>query len=139
VLVVSHDRYFLNQVVDRLIVVADGRARVIDGDYATYQYIAKQEAEALLKTTSGGTGARASSSGEKPRRKRKFPYRKPADLECEISQVEAELAAAEAALADPETWKDAGSAKAAQSRYDTLKEHLPRLYEHWEEAVELNS
>src|SRR3954469_13008516 len=45
VLVVSHDRYFLNQVADRLIVVADGRARVIEGDYETYRRLAQQEAE----------------------------------------------------------------------------------------------
>ena len=45
VLVVSHDRYFLNQVADRLIVVSGGRARVIEGDYETYQRFAQQEAE----------------------------------------------------------------------------------------------
>src|SRR4029077_20731937 len=46
VLVVTHDRYFLNQVADRLIVVAGGRARVIEGDYETYQRLTQQEAEA---------------------------------------------------------------------------------------------
>jgi ATP-binding cassette subfamily F protein 3 len=140
VLVVSHDRYFLNQVADRLIVVADGRARVIDGDYATYQYIAKQEAEATLKPASTSSdGPRPAAGSDRSRRKRKFPYRKPADLEREIAQLEADLAHAEAALADPETWRDGDSARAAQSRYDTLKEALPRLYEHWEEALELNA
>src|SRR3954464_10724693 len=45
VLVVSHDRYFLNQVADRPIVVASGRAQVIEGDYETYQRLAQQQAE----------------------------------------------------------------------------------------------
>ncbi len=49
VMVVSHDRYFLNQVADRIIVVADGRARVIEGDYETYQHLAAQEAEAAAR------------------------------------------------------------------------------------------
>ena len=46
VLVVSHDRYFLNQVADRLIVLGDGRARVIEGDYETYQHLVQKEKEA---------------------------------------------------------------------------------------------
>ena len=144
VLVVSHDRYFLNQVADRLIVVADGRARVIDGDYATYQYIARQEAETKLAAAAvaaarAADGPRPTGGSDKTRRKRKFPYRKAAELEREIGQLEAELAAAEAALADPATWKDAASAKAAHVQYDTIKSRLPMLYEHWEEALDLNN
>ena len=45
VLVVSHDRYFLNQVVDRLVTMADGHARVIEGDYDTYQHMIQREKE----------------------------------------------------------------------------------------------
>ena len=41
VLVVSHDRYFLNQVADRLVVIAGGQARVIEGDYETYQHLSE--------------------------------------------------------------------------------------------------
>ena len=51
VLVVSHDRYFLNQVADRLIQVADGQARVIEGDYETFQYLAQKEKERAEKAT----------------------------------------------------------------------------------------
>ena len=43
VLVVSHDRYFLNKVADRLVVLADGQARVIQGDYETYQHLLKEK------------------------------------------------------------------------------------------------
>ena len=45
VLVVSHDRYFLNQVADRLIQVSGGRARVIEGDYDTFQHLVQKEKE----------------------------------------------------------------------------------------------
>ncbi len=44
VLVVSHDRYFLNQVADRIIAVKDGRARLIEGDYEEYKLIEAKEA-----------------------------------------------------------------------------------------------
>ena len=45
VLVVSHDRYFLNRVADRLVVIAGGQARVIEGDYETYQHLVQKEKE----------------------------------------------------------------------------------------------
>ncbi len=145
VLVVSHDRYFLNQVADRLIEVADGRARVIEGDYSTYRHLKDQEAQARLKAQQS-TAARASaaanntpSTNDKPKRKRKFPYRKPADIERDLAQVEIDLAAAQVALSDASTYRDPDTARTAQQRYDDLVWRHGQLYEHWEEALELNT
>ena len=110
VLVVSHDRYFLNQVADRLIVVAGGRARVIEGDYETYQRLAQQEAEAAQARAAAPQAAaaapRTTPSRKSEKRKRKFPYRKSADLEREIAEVEAEVAELEDLLGQPATWRD---------------------------------
>ena len=39
VLFISHDRYFVNQVADHLLVVEPGRWRVIDGNYETYEML----------------------------------------------------------------------------------------------------
>jgi ATP-binding cassette subfamily F protein 3 len=142
VLVVSHDRYFLNQVADRLIVVADGRAKVIEGDYETFERLARQEAEAAAAKAQAAAAASKPAVAEPApavKRRRKFPYRKPADLEREIAAAEAELADIERDLALPETWRDADRARLAQRRYDELRDALARLYEHWDEAVELNS
>jgi ATP-binding cassette subfamily F protein 3 len=36
VVVVSHDRYFLDRVVDRIVAVDDGAARVFEGGYSAY-------------------------------------------------------------------------------------------------------
>lgn len=140
VLVVSHDRYFLNQVADRLVVVSDGRAVVVEGDYETYQRMMKARAEkAEAKSSASSDDGKPSKSAPAPeKRRRKFPYRKTEDLEREISETEAELAAAEAALAEPGTWKDAGLALSTQARYDELKARTEQLYEHYEEAFELN-
>src|SRR5918997_2963913 len=79
VLVVSHDRYFLNQVADRLIVVSDGKARVIEGDYETYQRLSQQEAEtAPTRGPAKVENQAAKAADGSERRKRKFPYRKSA-------------------------------------------------------------
>ena len=37
VIAVSHDRYFLNRLVNRLIVLGDGKWQLVDGNYDTYQ------------------------------------------------------------------------------------------------------
>ncbi len=144
VLVVSHDRYFLNAVADRLVVVADGRARTIEGDYETYQRLAQQEAATAAARANGSGSASASARpandpARPEKKKRKFPYRKTADLEREIGAIETEIAALEDALGQPETWKDAERARTTQARYDELKEKIATLYAHWEEAVEFNS
>src|SRR4051812_38382543 len=143
VLVVSHDRYFLNQVADRLIVVAGGRARVIEGDYETYQRLSQQEAQVAQARAAAAAPVATATNEDDPRksdrRKRKFPYRKSADLEREIAEVEAQVAALEDLLGQPATWRDPVKAVSTQDRHTVLKETLARLYEHWEEAVEFNS
>jgi ATP-binding cassette subfamily F protein 3 len=141
VLVVSHDRYFLNQVADMLIVVADGRARVIEGDYETYERLRQQEAERDAKSSAAGPKPSASGTpaAASEKRRRKFPYRKPADLEREIADLEAELAQLEETLGMPATWRDPVKARDAQLRYEDVKAALVKLYAHWEEASELNS
>ncbi len=141
VLVVTHDRYFLNQVADRIVVVADGRARVIEGDYETYQRITAHEAEskaaAVKRATPPGVEAQTDAARD-DRRKRKFPYRKPEEIEREIGRTEAEIAELADRLGMPATWRDPIGARTKQIRHDDLTTALARLYEHWEEALELN-
>jgi ATP-binding cassette, subfamily F, member 3 len=144
VIVVSHDRYFLNQVADRIVVVANGRARVIEGDYESYQHLAAQEAEAAARKSAAQAAVAESkdppkSDGKSEKKKRRFPYRKTPDIEREIAEVEAEVAQLEDILGQPATWKEPLKAIATQDKHTALKEKLAKLYEHWEEAVELNS
>ena len=96
VLVVSHDRYFLNQVADRLIVIADGQARVIEGDYETYQHLVQKEKERADKARPNARAVRrptrergrSSTAPAAEKTKRKFPYRKAVDIEREIGELE---------------------------------------------------
>jgi ATP-binding cassette subfamily F protein 3 len=148
VLVVSHDRYFLNAVAERILYIAGGRAVVIEGNYDAYKRWAEEQAERNPRATLPArhdAAPRAASSAQDakappaPKRKRRFPYRKTVDLEREIAQVETELAECEHTLAVPETWKDADRARSTQTRYDSLQQRLAQLYEHWEEALEFNT
>jgi ATP-binding cassette, subfamily F, member 3 len=148
VLFVSHDRYFLNQVADRLLVVEPGRFRVIDGNYDTYQHLVRQglvqgDGQALAAPPS-----RSQSRGGKPtaadgdgtvRRKRKFPYRKLADIEADIHQREDRIESLHAALADPDVLRDGRRVKQTTAELEQTKQELATLYAHWEEAAEMNN
>jgi ATP-binding cassette subfamily F protein 3 len=138
VIIVSHDRYFLNQVVDRLIVLGGERPRVVLGNYDRYAEIEAQEAAAVAAPAA--SAAPESRSQPKPRttRKRKFPYRKAHAIEQDIAEIERDLAHAEAALADPEIYRNGEQVRTLRTKYEQLKARLADMYEHWEEAVELN-
>ena len=71
-------------------------------------------------------------------RRRNSPYRKGADLEREIGQLEIELAVVEDLLGQPATYRDALKAVTPQDRHRELKTRLESLYPHWEHAVESN-
>jgi ATP-binding cassette, subfamily F, member 3 len=148
VMFVSHDRYFLNQVADRLLVVEPGRFRVIDGNYDTYQHLVRQglvqgDGQTLAAPPSrsqsrGGKSAAADSDGS-VRRKRKFPYRKLADIEADIHQREDRIESLHAALADPDVLRDGRRVKQTTADLEQTKQELATLYAHWEEAAEMNN
>ena len=54
VLVVSHDRYFLDQVVDRIVAFEDGELRSYPGGYTDYIEGARKEVGALQRATTPG-------------------------------------------------------------------------------------
>jgi ATP-binding cassette subfamily F protein 3 len=144
VIVVSHDRYFLNQVAELLIVFDGGRAQVVHGNYDTYERLRSQQLEA------GGASADQRGDAERPtpprpetqskpgKRKRTFPYRKVEDLEADIAAHEAKVAELESALASTDLYRDAARVRDAMTAFEDTKAALQRLYAHWEEAVELN-
>jgi ATP-binding cassette, subfamily F, member 3 len=102
--------------------------------------LAQQETEAATSQKANDRAPGSVTDVAKPeKRKRKFPYRKPAELEREIAEREAELAGLEDTLGMPATWRDPIRARAAQQRHEDLTEEVARLYEHWEEANELNA
>ncbi|WP_254507564.1 ABC-F family ATP-binding cassette domain-containing protein [Anatilimnocola floriformis] len=145
VIFVSHDRYFLNQVATKLLIVQPDRFRVIEGNYDTYQHLVKQgfaldarAGVAAEKKKEESAGAVAQRTEKEGRRKRKFPYRKPGEIETEIHQREARQQELLGLYSDPDILRDGGRVKQIQSELSELEEKLPKLYEHWEEALEMN-
>jgi ATP-binding cassette subfamily F protein 3 len=140
-IVVSHDRYFLNRVVDLLLVLeGDGTARVIHGNYDTYELM-QLSASPKPRGESANPGVRRLTPGlgaEVRKRKRRFPYRKVEDLERDIASGEMRLSELERLLASAELYRDGEKVKETMRSFEEVKKGLQILYDHWEEAVELN-
>lgn len=143
VLFVSHDRYFVNQVADHVLAIEPERVRVVEGNYDAYLAVAGR---APAGPSHEGDGekprgrdrpAPATASETAPRRKRRFPYRKLADLEAEIFQRETRLEELHAMLADPEVYRSGERMRETRAEIARQKQSLAQLYEHWEEAAEL--
>jgi ATP-binding cassette subfamily F protein 3 len=145
VLMVSHDRYFLNQVADHLLVFEADRVRVVEGNYETYQMLlgrksaeTQDKADGKGRSKSGKAVKKPDASLKKPGKKRRFPYRKIADLEDEIFIRETLMQELQEELARPETLRNGERVKSIMAKIAEEQETLKRLYEHWEEAGELN-
>jgi ATP-binding cassette subfamily F protein 3 len=138
----------LNRVADHLLVVEPAGFRVIEGNYETYLHLVKEglagpatstepaKAGNKVEHKKDASDRKISSKPSKP--KRRFPYRKVEDLEAEIFQRESRVEALHTALADPEVLRSGPRVREIQAEITQQQETLKTLYEHWEEATELN-
>jgi ATP-binding cassette subfamily F protein 3 len=152
VLFVSHDRYFVNQVADHLLVVEPGRVRVIEGNYETFQMLegrktagedddrseGRKNASQDAKKQKFGGKDEENSAEKKSGRKRRFAYRKAEEIEKEIQAREAAIEYFHQQLLLPENLRSGDRARTLKTQIAEEQEALKALYEHWEEALELN-
>lgn len=145
VLFVSHDRYFLNQVATRVLVVERDRFRVIEGNYDTYKTLTRGGLTGgeMRREDQTADKKKTPKAIEKPKdstakRKRKFPYRKVADIEADIVDAESLIASIHTQLTDPSVLRDGDQVKSLTADLEEAEEKLAELYEHWEEASEMN-
>jgi len=148
VLFVSHDRHFIDRVADHLIVMESGGVRIVAGNYRTYRQLAAPRASLPDESASPeGVAARAGAKGrreaagrtdEPAKRKRRFPYRKVADIEEEIFGREAAIEELHQRLAAGATHRDGDLVRRIKAEIAAERAALETLYAHWEEATELN-
>jgi ATP-binding cassette subfamily F protein 3 len=114
---------------------AKGRAKQHAGD-ARGIPVGKQSAsrgEPQRDVAGNGDAATAHRS-----KKRRFPYRKLADIEADIFQRESRIEQLTEEMADQATFRDGGRVRAIKQEMTEQQSALKKLYEHWEEASELN-
>ena len=110
VIVVSHDRFFLDRIVDHLFVMkGDGEVRDFPGDYSTYRHCVRQEekeakaaAEEARKTAASKSGQEPAAPGkQKTERKPKLSFKEKKEmeaLEIELESLGSEKSELEAAM-----------------------------------------
>ena len=88
------------------------------------------------------TECKGSSYAEAREREEKRAFCQPrqvtTELEADISRHEQLLEQLEADLGNPGVHRDGGRIKRITDKYKQTKAKLESLYEHWEEAIELN-
>ena len=135
---ISHDRYFINRFAEKIWVLEDGRLKEYLGNYDDY-YARIQRDEGSEELYQGMTRTAADKERKKSREEQKRQAERKERLrvlEKEIADSEAEAAAMEARLAEPETYRDPAAAAEMTREYHAIKEKIDRLYEEWSEAEE---
>ena len=148
--VVSHDRYFLNRVANRIIAFrSDGQILIIAGNYDHYRAYCEREAAAedAAKAAAAppkpdyksSSKAAAGAVATAPKKKLSFNEQRELDgIEKQIEVAEKKLAEADAKLADPTTFTKMAKDKSAKLVADqaAAKQAVDKLYERWTELGE---
>ena len=133
VIVVSHDRFFLDKVATSILVFGrEGVVRQYPGNYGDYLEAAESERTEAARARA----ARPEEAGTLPGKKRSnLSYLEKKEwetMEARIAGKEGELEAAEKALMEGSARGDFQEVKEANRRYEELKAEVEALYARWE-------
>ncbi len=146
VLVVSHDRYFLDRVCTSMVVFeGDGEIAHSVGNYE-YYLEKKTKADAQLRVlperNSGGPKSKLASSNENAAAPRKLKFKEQQELagmETAIHTAEKDLVRIEAIFASPDFYKQHEQHAQLQEELDSTKGKIAKLYARWEELEKLKA
>lgn len=145
-LFVSHDRYFINELANKIISVRDGHAKIYNGNYSYYldekakQAAAVQEAKAeqTESTTSANQNQGKLSYQEQKARdsqKRKLE-RAVSDAEARIEKLENEEQEIQTEMASPDIAASFEKLGPLQEKLSAVQEQLDQANTDWENALE---
>ena len=141
--VISHDRAFLNAVATRVIEVKGGALREFLGNYEDYLRRVSGAVEGSAKgpdlpQDKSSEAARAASEAKRQeRRAAEKSRRRFSALETEIAERESALEALTLRLSDPDLWRDSEQARRLSADRDALRATLDGLYPEWERLAVL--
>ena len=132
VVTVSHDRYFLDKVANKILAFEEGGVREFFGNYTDYldEKAFLQEQSALLEKEKEQARVKVEKVKEDKRRMSYFEKQEWATIEDEITDLEAKIEEIEAAML--ENASDYGQLVSLQRDLDTTNETLLEKYERYE-------
>ncbi|MWV44506.1 ABC-F type ribosomal protection protein [Paenibacillus sp. HJL G12] len=147
-LFISHDRYFLNKMAERIVELHPQGVEHFLGNYDDYT-AKKQELEELSKEALEAAGDKASKqenaveaadkagvnsfeADKQAKREERSRQRRIAALEEQIQQLEAAIAELEAEMTKPEVYQDYMALQKHQQDQETAKKELDEVFAEWE-------
>ena len=135
IITVSHDRYFINRIANRIIEMQPDGVTEYIGNYD--DYIERKNRPVAVEAEAGKTKTEL----EKERRREKLSRQalrqlkiRAQEAEKAVGVKEAEIAELEAQMADPSLYSDAQKSADVQRAYQKAQQALQTLYEQWEAA-----
>lgn len=137
VVTVSHDRYFLDKVANKILAFEDGGVREFFGNYTDYldEKAFLQEQSALLEKEKAQASVKVEKVKEDKKRMSYFEKQEWATIEDEIADLEAKIEEIEAAML--ENASDYGQLATFQRDLEAANETLLEKYERYEYLSEL--
>lgn len=146
-LLISHDRYFLDKLVGRVMEVKGSRLTEYWGNYSYYlekRGVVSPESISVDRITDPGAAAEGRKTREQKRReaeiRQEFSLRR-SQLKAELVQTEERIERLEARkteleslLAHPETYQNGRQAASFQKEYSSVRKELEASYGSWEDA-----
>lgn len=149
VLVVSHDRYFINEVADRIWEIEDGQLKDYKGNYDFYlaekQKAAAAAAEAMAASVQENVKQKTDNkvqiqpvkaADKKQRYSPEEATRLLPKVELSIREQEAMMKLLEVQMADPANHEDPAHSAAMAAEHDAYEQKIAELMEKWELLME---
>lgn len=141
-LTISHDRYFLNTVVDRILVLKPDGVEEYLGNYEYYQNKKKQESEkSYLADMEDQVSKTKTQIREERRRKKELKKNENKakklikDLEVEIELTEKQIGGLDHMLCQEEVYTSPERMKEVNQEKSDLEKRLSKLYDKWEQII----
>ena len=136
---ISHDRYFLNTVIDKILVLDENGITEYLGNYDYYIEKKKQAQEmSIVATTEEKIKTQLKDEKRKEREQREIEKKarvKRQNIEKEIEEVELKIEELDILMCQEEVYSNPEKAKEVSQNKSDLEDRLSQLYEEWEEYM----
>ncbi|NNK94646.1 MAG: ATP-binding cassette domain-containing protein [Desulfobacterales bacterium] len=151
IIVVSHNRYFLDCFINKVLEIKNGKITVHLGNIGEYldrqEKIAAREAKTVSASSDSQSALREDLPENKKEKRRKEAQRRQErqrlagpwlkrlnDAERTVEELELRKEELESVMADPELYQDQSAWNKTSSEYDECSRRLERWLKRWEEA-----
>ncbi|RZK23993.1 MAG: ATP-binding cassette domain-containing protein [Hymenobacter sp.] len=146
-IVISHDRYFVENVATKIWFIEDFQLKEYPGTYAEYEVWQEDREKAAKKAGLPSPSAAKPTPKVEPKVEaapaktaspdQKKALRELAEVEASIDKMEKEMAIYEKQLADPKIYQNTAQLKDTTVKFEQVKKELARLNDRWEMLAEM--